>query len=274
VRNLRATAPLKGIAAVILFRSIVFHILFYASNAVQMVFWTPVFFVIPRWLGWRVVRLWAKSHLWLHRFAVGARFEFRGLENIPVGRPFIVASKHQSAWETYTTLLFLDDPSFVLKRELMYVPLFGWYAAKMNVVPVNRGRRSEALASMARDASTQYREGRKIIIYPEGTRRAVGAEPAYKYGVTHLYAELGATILPVAVNSGLYWPRKSLRLYPGTIIMQFLPPIEPGLEKAEFARELEQRIESAASDLVEEAARAENPPPLARKLRGRAAYQE
>lgn len=227
-----------------------------------MVFWTPVFFVVPRQLGWRIVRLWAKSHLLLQHWTIGSTYEFRGTENIPANRPFIVASKHQSTWETYTQLLFLDDPSYVLKRELMFIPLFGWYAAKMNVVPVNRGKRSVALASMTQEAEQQYHDGRKIIIYPEGTRTRARAQPHYKYGVTHLYGELDATILPIALNSGLFWPRKSLKLYPGTIVMEFLPPIEPGMTKSEFSTELETRIEAASSALIDEALRTANPPPL------------
>lgn len=236
----------------IVLRSLLFQIAFYLSNTVQMVFWTPVFFVIPRWLGWRIVRAWSLSHLWLHHWIVGARFSFRGLENIPKDRPFIVASKHQSSWETYSVLLFLDDPSYILKRELIFIPLFGWYAAKMRVVPVNRGKRSEALRAMAQQAQIQYREGRKIIIYPEGTRTEPGSEPKYKYGITHLYRELDAVILPVAVNSGLFWPRKSFLLYPGTIVMEFLPVIEPGLSKEEFALELQNRIETATDALLAE----------------------
>lgn len=236
----------------IILRSILFQFAFYLSNTVQMIFWTPVYFVIPRWLGWRIVRAWSLSHLWLHHWIIGTRFSFRGLENIPTDRPFIVASKHQSSWETYSVLLFLDDPSFILKRELIYVPLFGWYMAKMNVVPVNRGKRSEALRAMAHQAQIQYTQGRKIIIYPEGTRTEPGAEPKYKFGITHLYRELDAVILPVAVNSGLFWPRKSFRLYPGTIIMEFLPVIEPGMDKEAFASELEERIETATNALLEE----------------------
>lgn len=236
--------------------------MFYISNAIQMVFWTPVFFIIPRQLGWRIVRLWAKSHLLLQHWIIGSVYEFRGTENIPANRPFIVASKHQSTWETYTQLLFLDDPSYVLKRELMFIPLFGWYAAKMNVVPVNRGKRSVALASMTQEAARQYNDGRKIIIYPEGTRTKAGAKPHYKYGVTHLYSELDATILPIALNSGLFWPRKSARIYPGTIVMEFLPPIEPGMTKTQFSAELENRIESASSALIDEALNSDNPPPL------------
>jgi 1-acyl-sn-glycerol-3-phosphate acyltransferase len=246
---------------VVIFRSLVFQILFYLSNAIQMIFWTPVFFFLDRPTAWKVVRLWAKSHLWLQAWIVGSSYDFRGIENIPVGRPFLVASKHQSNWETYTTLLFFDDASFVLKRELMRVPLFGWYMARMKVVPVDRGKRSEALASMARNAAPQYRNGRQIIIYPEGTRTSPGAPPAYKYGIVHLYSELRATVLPIALNSGMYWPRKSMMVYPGTIVMEFLPPIEPGMSREEFAAELEQRIEAATDRLLVEAATEPGAPP-------------
>ncbi len=249
----------------IFLRSLIFNLAFYLATLVQMIFWTPVFFFLPHKFAWNIPRLWAKSLLVLQRWIIGARYEFRGLDNIPKDRPFIVAAKHQSSWETYTGLLFLDDPSYILKRELMFIPLFGWYAAKMKVVPVNRGKRALALADMTRKAREQYLGGRKIIIYPEGTRTAPGAEPRYKYGITHLYHELDATILPVAVNSGLFWPRKSFMLYPGTIVMEFLPVIEPGLSKEAFAKELETRIETASAKLIEEAVASDNPPPLARK---------
>lgn len=250
----------------IFLRSLLFQLLFYLSNAVQMIFWTPVYFLMPRRHAWKVVRLWAKSHLWLQHVVVGSRYEFRGLENIPTDRPFIVASKHQSNWETYTTLLFLKDPSFVLKRELFRVPLFGWYMAKMRMVPVDRGKRSEALASMSRNSAPQYHQGRQIIIYPEGTRTRPGAPPAYKYGIVHLYDALQANVLPVALNSGLYWPRKSFMVYPGTIVLEFLPLIEPGLTREQFAEELERRIETASARLNAEAAASATPPPLAIEL--------
>lgn len=253
--------------AVIALRSLVFQVLFYLSNAIQMIFWTPVVFFLPRSLAWRIVRLWAKSHLWLQAVIIGSRYEFRGVENIPAGRPFIVASKHQSNWETYTTLLFLEDPSFILKRELMRIPLFGWYTVKMKVVPVDRGKRGEALASMTRNARIQYHENRQIIIYPEGTRTRPGAPPAYKFGIVHLYDELKATILPVAVNSGIFWPKGSFLVYPGKIVLEFLPPIEPGLSREEFAGELIERIETATARLIAEAANAPSAPPTARNLK-------
>ena len=251
----------------VLLRSLIFQLLFFLSNALQMIFWTPVFFFLDRPTAWKIVRLWAKSHLWLQAWIIGSSYEFRGSGNIPRGQPFLVASKHQSNWETYTTLLFFDDASFVLKRELMSVPLFGWYLSKMQLVPVDRGKRSEALASMALNAAPQYREGREIIIYPEGTRTFPGAPPAYKYGLVHLYGELQATVLPIALNSGLFWPRKSLFLYPGKIVMEFLPPIGPGLSREQFALEIERRIETATNRLLGEAADSPDAPPTAERFR-------
>jgi len=251
---------------VVLLRSLIFQVLFFLSNTLQMIFWTPVFFFLDRPTAWKIVRLWAKSHLWLQAWIIGSSYEFRGTENIPHGRSFLVASKHQSNWETYTTLLFFEDASFVLKRELMSVPLFGWYLSKMRLVPVDRGKRSEALASMARNAAPQYREGRQIIIYPEGTRTIPGAAPAYKYGLVHLYGELEATVLPIALNSGIFWPRKSLLLYPGKIVMEFLPPIAPGLSREQFALEIETRIEAATNRLLTEAADSPGAPPTAERF--------
>ena len=252
-------------------RSLLFFIAFYISNAVQMIFWTPAFFLLPRHRAWTIVRLWAYSHLWLHHLICGTRFDFRGTENIPDGGDLLVASKHQSSWETYTTLLFLKDPSFVLKRSLTYIPLFGWSMAKMKIVPVDRGRGAVALQSMTENARRHLAEmDRQIIIYPEGTRTMAGAEPAYKFGIVHLYRELRVPVLPVALNSGLYWGRRDFYLYPGTIIMEFLPPIQPGLDKEAFATTLQDRIETATASLIAEAAQSDQPPPLALRLTGKA----
>ena len=253
-----------------LIRTTLFYALFYLSNAVQMIFWTPAFFIVPREDAWKIARLWALSHLWLQHWICGSRYDFRGLDRIPAGS-LLVASKHQSAWDTYTTILFLDDASFVLKRQLMRIPFFGWYMAKMKLVPVDRGRGSLALASMTANARKQLAEmDRQIIIYPEGTRRKAGAEPKYKYGITHLYKELGVPVVPVALNSGLYWGRHTSRIHPGTIVMEFLDPIAPGLEKDRFSATLQDRIEAATGELISEAVGASSPPPLALELAGNA----
>lgn len=251
----------------LLLRSLAFNFAFYLSNAIQMIFWMPVFFLLPRHLAWKVVRMWAYSHLWLHHVICGTRFDFRGMENIPDGGDLLVASKHQSSWETYTTLLFLLDPSFVFKRSLTYVPLLGWYMAKMKLVPVDRGKGASALNSMTENARRHLAEmDRQIIIYPEGTRTMAGASPNYKYGIVHLYRELQVPVLPIALNSGLYWGRRDFILHPGTIVMEFLPPIAPGLAKEEFAARLQAEIETATARLIAEAAHDDPPPPLAMKI--------
>jgi 1-acyl-sn-glycerol-3-phosphate acyltransferase len=232
-----------------------------------MIFWTPVFFFLPRKEAWKICKLWAYSHLWLQHVVCGSTYDFRGLENVSPNTSQFVASKHQSAWETYTMLLFFSDPGYVLKRELTYIPLFGWYMKKMKVVPVDRGRGSLALQSMARNSAAHMRERpRQIIIYPEGTRTRPGNKPNYKYGLTHLYDSLDVPILPVALNSGLYWGRNAFTVYPGTIVMEFLKPILPGMSKDQFSRKLEEVIETASTRLNGEAAQSDNPPPLAVEL--------
>lgn len=246
------------------FRSILFYALFYLSNALQMIFWTPVFFIMPRKEAWKVCKCWAYSHLWLQNKICGSTYEFRGLERIDPGVNQLIGAKHQSAWETYTMIIFFDDPGYILKRSLMFIPLFGWYMQKMKVVPVDRGRGTLALASMAKNTKEQMAErARQIIIYPEGTRTRPGIVPKYKYGITHLYDDLKVRVQPVALNSGLYWGRAALLIYPGKIIMEFLEPIEPGLSKTEFSELLIERIETASNALMEEAMHSENPPPAA-----------
>jgi 1-acyl-sn-glycerol-3-phosphate acyltransferase len=161
-----------------------------------------------------------------------------------------VASKHQSLWETFALLLLFSDPAFILKRELIWIPFFGWYAWKAGMIPVNRGKRSQALAEMTTCARAELARGRQIVIFPEGTRRAPGAQPNYKYGIVHLYAETGTPCLPLALNSGLFWPRRSFRRFPGTVIVEVLDPIAPGLDKKVFAERLQDTIETATARLV------------------------
>ncbi len=221
-----------------------------------MIFWSPVFFFLPRKECWKIAKLWAYSHLWFHNKIVGTRFDFRGLENIPDdSKGLIVASKHQSAWETYTLILFFSDAAYVLKKELTYIPLFGWLMAKMKVVPIQRGRGREALAKLAVHAKEAYDSGRQIIIYPEGTRKAPGAEPAYKFGVSYLYGSLGARVLPTALNAGMFWRRNSFTREPGTIVLEFLKVIEPGNDRDKFAGHLQDVIEKKTAKLIEEAER-------------------
>lgn len=234
----------------LLLRSLAFNALYYANLIVWMLLALPTL-ALPRGVFREVARAWARSSLWLLRVVAGTRVSWRGLGNIPPGG-LLVASKHQSLWETFALLTILEDPAYVLKRELMWIPLFGWYAWKARSVPVNRKGRSAALAELAVKAEETLAAGRQIILFPEGTRRAPGAEPAYKWGIVHLYDTLKVPVLPIALNSGVYWPRRKLVRRPGTIVVEVLPPILPGKPKEAFLAELRETIETASNRLLAE----------------------
>lgn len=234
----------------VLVRSIIFNVLFYLNLIVQMIVATPTL-AMPRRAILSVVRFWARTNIWLLRLVCGVNVEFRGLDKIPPGA-LLVASKHQSLWETFALFPLFVDPAFILKRELLWIPFFGWYSWKAGMIPVDRGKRSQALAGLGVSVRQELARGRQIVIFPEGTRRAPGAEPSYKYGIVHLYAETGVACLPIALNSGLFWPRRSFRRYPGTVIVEVLDPISPGLDKKDFAARLQQTIEAATVRLIAE----------------------
>jgi 1-acyl-sn-glycerol-3-phosphate acyltransferase len=233
---------------VLVIRSVVFNVLFYLNLLMHFIAAIPTL-AMPRWGIIAVARFWARTNLWLLRMVCGIRVEFRGVEKIPPG-PLLVSSKHQSLWETFALLLILPDPAYIMKRELMWIPFFGWYTWKAGMIPVDRSRGSQALAEMNACARREAERNRQIIIFPEGTRRPPGAEPKYKYGVVHLYAEMGVPCLPVALNSGLFWPRRSIRRYPGTVLVEVLDPILPGLGKDEFFTRLQDEVEAATARLV------------------------
>ena len=242
-----------GPIVLLIIRSVLFNVLFYLNMFALMCAALPTL-VLPRRAILEVVRFWARSNNWLLRTICGVTFELRGLERIPPG-PLLVASKHQSLWETFALVPQFADPAFILKRELMWMPFFGWYAWKAGMIPVDRGARSQALAAISARAQIELARNRQIVIFPEGTRRPPGAAPSYKYGVVHLYAESGVPCLPIALNSGLFWPRRSIRRYPGTIVAEFLDPIPPGLDRQVFFEHLQQVIEAATARLIEEGER-------------------
>lgn len=242
-------------------RSLAFNLAFYANLIVQMIFWTPIYFLTPRRKAWFVPKFWARSSLKLQQWIVGTESRIEGLENLPDG-PFILAPKHQSFWDTISFFPYLSDPVYILKRELMWIPLFGWFVGKMRMIPIHRGSRSKALKEALRIARQRMAENRQLIIYPEGTRRAPGAEPAYKWGIVEIYAALGVPVVPVAHVAGLYWPRRRFMRYPGVLRARFLPPIEPGLEKDAFMARLVAETEAVCDELLVEAALSDDPPAL------------
>jgi 1-acyl-sn-glycerol-3-phosphate acyltransferase len=237
----------------IVIRSVLFNILFYANLALHLAATVPGM-LLPRHFILGVAKSWGRSSNWLLRVVADVRTEITGLEKLPKG-PLLVASKHQSIWETFTLPSLFDDPAFIVKRELMWLPFFGWSMWWAGMVPVNRGAGSQALIDMSKRAGEAMRAGRQLIIFPEGTRRAPGAEPRYKYGVAHLYAESGVPCVPIALNSGMFWGRRAFLRYPGTIRMQILDPIPPGLDKQVFFERLRDDIESATAKLIAQAAR-------------------
>lgn len=243
-------------------RSLAFNLAFYLNLIVQMVFWTPYYFLAERRQAWLVPKIWVKSSLWLYDKIAGARVSVTGLENLPQGS-YILAPKHQSFLDTIAFLPYIPDALYILKRELTWIPFFGWYILKMRMIPVNRGTRSKALkAVVAATRAELARNDRQLIIYPEGTRRPPGAEPAYKWGIAEIYHRLGVPVVPVAHVAGLYWPRRKFLRYPGTIEARFLPPIPPGLGKEEFMERLIRETEAACDELLIEVARGENAPAL------------
>lgn len=251
--------PAPGLITVL--RSVLFNTAFYANLIVQMIVFSPAL-LLPRDVGMRIVHNWAKSNIWLLRVLGGVRVEFRGAAEERRGGPLLVAAKHQSLLETFALIAHFDDFAFILKHELNLIPIFGWWSTRMGMIPVRRGKRSVALREMTEKARETVMAGRQVLIFPEGTRKAPGAAPQYKVGIGYLYESCGVPCVPVALNTGLFWPRRHFLRYPGTAVIEFLEPIPSGLPRAEFMELLEARIEAASDRLLVEAAESRLPPPL------------
>lgn len=252
-------------------RSLAYNFAFYVSLIVQMLFWSPFYFLAPRLKAWFVPKFWARTSLALQDAMTGSRREISGIANLPAGS-FILAPKHQSFWDVLAFFPYLDDPLYILKRELTWIPFFGWYVMKMRMIPVNRGTRSKALREVVDLTKAEMaRNPRQLIIYPEGTRRPPGAEPAYKWGIVELYSQLGIPVVPVAHQAGLFWPRRRFLRFPGTIRARFLKPIPAGLDKEEFMRRLVAETEAAADDILLETSKDAVKPPLPETAKARLA---
>lgn len=232
-------------------RSLVFVVAFYINTALFLLLGSPLLFG-PR--SWAMAGLRTHAHvsLWLLRVIVGTRMEVRGIENLPDG-PALIAAKHQSAWDTFALIPIFRDPAVVMKAELGLIPFYGWFSRKFEHILVRRDKAAAALRQMKAQARERSSQNRDIVIFPEGTRRPPGAPPDYKSGVLALYDGLDCPCVPVALNSGVFWPRKSLVRRPGTIIVEILEPIAPGLPRKEFRHLLIERIEFASESLRQEA---------------------
>ena len=205
----------------------------------------------PRPLFRRFVIAWSAGNGVLLRLIAGVHAEIRNREHRPAGAA-IIASKHQSEWEAHVFLHELDDPAYVIKRELSFVPGYGWFSAKVNMIFVDRRGGAKSLRALIRGAQKAVARGRPVVIFPEGTRVRPGGKLPYRPGVAALYGALGVPVIPVVLNSGMHWPKGSFRRYPGTIVMEYLPPIPPGLPRREFMERLEATMEEASHRLFAE----------------------
>jgi 1-acyl-sn-glycerol-3-phosphate acyltransferase len=241
--------PRPPLAVVV--RSLIYAAAFYVTTALFLMLGSWLLLAPRRWamVG---LKVHGRTSVALLRLICGIKLEVRGQQHVPKGACLIV-SKHQSAWDTFALLPLFDDAAVVLKDELKWIPVYGWFCVKFEHILVEREKASVALKALIRDAKARVADGRQILIFPEGTRTAPGAAPDYKPGYIALYEALGVPAVPLALNSGVYWPRRSLWRYPGTIVVEFLPAISPGLPRATFRSQIEANLEAAAARLLAEA---------------------
>ena len=234
----------------IVIKSFIFNVLFYGWTFFCLLAFVPLLICPGRYMV-SGIRFWVKGLSWINVHVLNLHFEIVGLENLP-SSPFILASKHQSAWETFVFHALFDDIAIVFKKELMWIPFFGWYLRKSGAIPLSRSRKKgpQSLKKLLTYARSAVEKERPILIFPEGTRSHPGQAGTYRSGVASLYLHLNVPVVPIALNSGLYWPRRSFRKYPGTITVAFLDPIKPGLSRQNFMKKLKQDIESKTQMLV------------------------
>jgi len=229
-------------------RSLIFNIVFYGWFSAICISMLWVVFMPPSYLL-AIIRYWSKSLAWIERTVGGIHFRILGWENVPEGT-CIIAAKHQSAWETFKLQYMFGNPVIVMKKELFHIPVWGQYMKSTGMIPIDRSRGGKALPEMLDAAHKAVEEGRKIVIFPQGTRIPPGESRPYKSGVAALYEELHLPIIPMALNSGLLWPKDSFLKKTGTITIEFLPAIPPGLPRQEMMTRLKEELETASDRLI------------------------
>lgn len=230
-------------------RSLVFNLLFYGGTVIACLVCMPTL-LLPRRTTEAIVMLYLHLVAGLERWVLGLDYRVVGRDRLPTDTAFIVAAKHQSAWETMKLHLLFRRPAIVLKRELLNLPVWGWFAQRLQLIPVDRGKRGTAVSAMLEAARLRAAEGRPLVIFPQGTRIPPGATRPYKVGVFALYQALDLPVVPVALNSGMFWGRERFWKTPGTVTVEILDPIPPGLEQDDFMARLEAEIERATDRLV------------------------
>ena len=229
-------------------RSFFFNVGWYAGTTIIAIVGSPILLMPRRFVvAWSL--FWIDFCLWWLRITCRLTHRVGGLENMPAG-PVIFACKHQSSWETLAFSRLFPGAATVMKRELVLIPVVGWAMARVGNIAVERGDGSKALRGLVKQARATLAEGRSILIFPEGTRVAVGDERPYQVGTAALYRQLGVPVVPVALNSGLFWGRRKFIKRPGVIDVEILPAIPPGLSRDVFMTTLRERIEGATNRLV------------------------
>lgn len=231
-------------------RSFLFQLFFWLWSATLATLML-VTLLMPRAANRAVLRFWSQGVILALRVLAGVKIEVRGKEYVPTG-PALVAAKHQSMFDVFSQFAILPDACFVMKKELLMVPLFGWHGLKAKMIVVDRKGHSTALKKLVRDSIDRMKETRQVVIFPEGTRGKVGEPGDYKPGIAALYRELELPVTPLALNCGQHWKHKSLLVEPGVIVFEYLPPIPAGLKRGEFMRELQTRIDTATKTLEDE----------------------
>ncbi len=232
-------------------RSILFNLYFIGGLALFSVVMS-VLLPLPRTLTQGAFRLWVRSALWVLEMVAGLSYEIRGIEHLPAG-PAVIASKHQSAWDTGIFFLLTRNPAYVLKKELLSIPFYGWSLARSGMIAIDRAGGVGALKGMIREARAALETGRKVIVFPEGTRTAPGERHSFHPGIAALYTATEVPVIPVAVNSGLFWGRRNFLKHPGVITLEFLPAMPRGLDRRAFMDQLMGRLNTTSERLEDEA---------------------
>jgi 1-acyl-sn-glycerol-3-phosphate acyltransferase len=235
-------------------RSALFNAVFFPFSVGASLLGLALLPAPPAWVRW-YVRQWARASLWLLRMTTGIRLRVTGAEHLPRGGA-ILAAKHQSAFDTMVWLVLLDRPLYVLKRELIRVPVWGWLARRAGHIAVDRAGGAAALRGMVREGAAAIEAGFQIVIFPEGTRSAPGERVPFQPGVAALAAASGAPVVPAATDSGRFWGRRAFRKRAGTLTVAVLPPLPPGLPRARLMAALAESVESETDRLL---ATADNP---------------
>lgn len=229
-------------------RSLVFNVVFFGGTALFCFAYLPTL-LLPRPIFMKFVRFYFRWVYWMEKYILGLDFKVEGLEHLPKGQPFLIAMKHQSAYETMKLHVIFEDPAIILKKELMMIPIWGWIARKAEMIAVDRSNARDAVNAINTGIKPVLDKGRAVVIFPQGTRVKVGDKKPYKNGIMRLYETFNTPIVPVALNSGDFWPKKSFTKKSGLVTFRFMPAIPAGLNKEEAMERLQNVLETESDKL-------------------------